>query len=69
MPAATERRLKRRARKLYPHNQEKQDHYTYGTLTKIKKRHDAKIARQHRYGAVAKGRAAIRRRKATTRSR
>lgn len=44
MPAATEKRLRKRAKKIYPHNEEKQNRYIYGTMTKIKKRHDAKLA-------------------------
>lgn len=43
----TERRIRKIAVKKYPHNKAKQDHYTYGTMTNIKKRHDAKN-RRHR---------------------
>lgn len=56
MPAATERRLKKRASKLYPHNTEKQNRYVYGTMNKIKKRHDRKLAR------TGKGRSTFKRR-------
>lgn len=56
MPAATEKRLKKRARKLYPHNEEKQNRYVYGTLTKIKKRHEVKLHRRKTHAAKATNR-------------
>jgi hypothetical protein len=50
MPETTQQRVKRLAKKRYPKSVEKQNHYTYGTLTKIKKRHDNKIYHKKKKG-------------------
>lgn len=43
MAETTQQRIKRLAKRKYPKSTYAQNHYVYGTLTKIKKRHDAKI--------------------------
>lgn len=35
MPKDLERKLRRQARKIYPHDKKAQDRFTYGTLRKI----------------------------------
>lgn len=40
MPIELERRLKAEAAKRWPKDQERQDRYVYGTLTKLKKKQE-----------------------------